>query len=110
MTLEVVSESANLSIIFFIFLLLVITMIIFAFILIKRLSYDIQQISKSIIISLLITIWVEFLLFLANNSLPEPMCKYGGFCISNTNIFVLSFPYTFPIIFLSTLLMYLVKQ
>ena len=108
MATEIVSASKSFSSIFFILLLLTIIIIVSIIILIKKLNYNFKQISKSIEISLLITLGIEIILLIVSFFLLQPMCKMGAYCPSNAELLLSLSPYTIPAIFLIVLLIYLI--
>ncbi|MCG2692692.1 hypothetical protein L6279_01120 [Candidatus Parcubacteria bacterium] len=108
MATEIVSASKSLSPAFYILVLLTIAIIASIIILIKKLNYDFKQISKSVGISLLITIGIKIILLIVSFFLPQPMCKMGAHCPSNAELLLSLSPYTIPAIFLIILLIYLI--
>ncbi len=110
MATEIVSASKSLSPTFYILLLLTIIIIASIIILFKKLNYNFKQISKSIGISLLITVGIKIILLIVSFFLPQPMCKIGAHCPSNAELFLSLSPYTIPAIFLIVLLIYLIVK
>ena len=110
MATEIVGETKSLSLTFYILLLIVIVIVVLIIFFIKKLKCNIKQILKSIVISLLITIWVQILFLAISRFLPQPTCKIGGHCPTTADISLLFFPYTAPAIFLIVILIYYIIE
>jgi len=110
MATEIVSASKSLSPTFYVLVLLTIIIIASIIFLIKKLNYNFKQISKSIGLSLLITIGIKIILLIVSFFLPQPMCKMGAHCPSNAELLLHLSLYTIPAIFLIVLLIYLIVK
>ena len=105
---EVVSEKSSLSPLFYIIILSVLFIVGLIIFFIKKLDYDINQILKSVGISLLITLIIEILIFIFFK--PTIYCGLGESCPSSFEYFLGFLPYTAATIFLITILIYYIVK
>lgn len=113
MDVEIISASKEVSPIFYLVLFAAVAIIASIIILFRSLRYDFKQISKSIVISLLITVGIEIVLLIASFFEPQPMCKtglVGANCPTNAELLLQSSSYRLPAIFLIVLLIYLIAR
>lgn len=109
---EVVATRSSFSPVFYIAIFLIIVVVGLVVFFIKKLKYGLNQILKSVGISLLITSCIEILFYLIGSLLGffRVYCKPGGHCPGPFEIFLEYLPYTATLIFLLTILIYYITK
>lgn len=99
-------ETNALSPVFYIILLTLIVIMGLIIYFMKKTKSGLKQILKSISISLIITFFIEVLLWIIGRPLFSVFCATGKSCPSKFDVFLGLLPYTAIAIFLITLLIY----
>lgn len=102
---EVVPERSALSPVFYIFVFVIISMVGLVIFFIKRLDYKLNQVLRSLWISLLITLGIQILLAIIASIFGIYDCDLGK-CPSPFEQALRFTAYTLPIIFLIVILVY----